>query len=103
MKKIMTLAIIAIAAVVMVACSGQTKKGACGEACCQGGKVECVDCTKKAECPKTPCSPEKCAVCPKSETCSKAAKQVECPQAAECPQSAQPTCCAGCPQAEPAK
>ena len=96
----MTLAIIAIAAVVMVACSGQTKKGACGEACCQGDKVECVDCTKKAECPKAACTAEKCAEGPKSETCSKA---VKCEKPAECPQTTQPACCAGCPQAAPAK
>ena len=53
MKKIMTLAIIALASVAMVACCGQPKQkqGACGEACCQT-KTECTSCDKKAECPK---------------------------------------------------
>ncbi len=52
MKKIMTLAIIALASVAMVSCCGQPKKkGACGEPCCQP-KTECVECEKKAECPK---------------------------------------------------
>ena len=114
MKKIMTLAIIAIAAVAMVACSGQPKKtGACGEPCCQP-KTECVDCTAKPECPKAECTPEKCAECPKKADCPKTQcapeKCAECPKAADCPnkaecatksecpkaKAAQPSCCSGC-------
>ena len=97
MKKIMTLAIIAIAAVAMVACSGQPKKtGACGEPCCQP-KTECVDCTAKPECPKAECTPEKCAECPKAADCP---KKAECPTKSECPKAkaAQPSCCSGCPK-----
>ena len=52
MKKILSLAIIALASVAMVACCGQPKKkGACGEPCCQP-KTECTQCPTKAECPK---------------------------------------------------
>lgn len=53
MKKIMTLAVIALASVAMVSCSGQPKQkaGACGEPCCQP-QVECAECPAKAECPK---------------------------------------------------
>mgnify|MGYP006945401569 CR=1 FL=1 len=82
MKKIMTLAIIAIAAGAMVACVGKPKKtGACGEPCCQP-QVECQQCPAKAECPKKAeeakpaCTAEKCAECP---------KKAECPTKAECP------------------
>ena len=76
MKKIMTLAVIALASVVMVSCCGQPKQkqGACGEACCQP-KTECVECEKKAECPKAACA--------------------ECEKKAECQQA--------CPQAQPAQ
>ena len=71
MKKIMTLAIIALASVAMVACGGQPKKkvGACGEPCCQP-KVECSECPAKAECPK-----EKCNECPKAAECPQAQAQ----------------------------
>lgn len=63
MKKIMTLAIIALASVAMVSCCGQPKKkGACGEPCCQP-KTECVECEKKAECPKA---------CPQAEVAPEA-------------------------------
>ena len=94
MKKIMTLAIIALAAVAMVSCCGQPKQktGACGEPCCQKGKVECVECPTKPECPnaaaakcsecpskkaechaqKAECPAEKCAECPKKSECQKA-------------------------------
>ena len=84
MKKIMTLAIVALAAVAMVSCCGQPKQkiGACGEPCCQP-KVECAACPAKAECPKAQ------AECPQ-------AKCAECPAKAECPK-------AQCPQAQPAK
>lgn len=83
MKKIMSLAIIALAAVAMVSCCGQPKKktGACGEPCCQP-QVECQQCPAKAECPKKAeeakpaCTAEKCAECP---------KKAECPTKAECP------------------
>ena len=77
MKKIMTLAIIALASVAMVACCGQPKKkGACGEPCCQP-KTECTQCPAKAECPKSECqkaecAPEKCAECPQKADCPKA-------------------------------
>lgn len=65
MKKIMTLAIIALASVAMVSCCGQPKKqGACGEACCQP-QTECVECEKKAECPKA---------CPQAEVAAPAAE-----------------------------
>ena len=85
----MTLAIIALASVAMVACSGQPKQktGACGEPCCQP-KVECsecpskVDCPKKAECTKKAECPEaKCAECPKKAECT---TKSECPKKAEC-------------------
>ena len=67
MKKIMTLAIIALASVAMVSCCGQPKKqGACGEACCQP-KTECVECEKKAECPKA--CPQ---ACPQAEVAPEA-------------------------------
>ena len=71
MKKIMSLAIIALAAVAMVSCCGQPKQkvGACGEPCCQP-KVECSECPAKAECPK-----EKCNECPKAAECQKAQAQ----------------------------
>ncbi len=81
MKKIMSLAIIALAAVAMVACCGQPKKktGACGEPCCQP-KVECAECPNKTECPKkvecseNKCPEAKCAECPKKAECSQPAK-----------------------------
>ena len=71
MKKIMSLAIIALAAVAMVSCCGQPKQkvGACGEPCCQP-KVECSECPAKAECPK-----EKCNECPKAAECPQAQAQ----------------------------
>lgn len=51
MKKIMTLAVIALASVAMVSCCGQPKKKAdCCKECCT--KTEC--CEKKAECPQAP-------------------------------------------------
>ncbi len=76
MKKIMTLAVIALASVVMVSCCGQPKQkqGACGEACCQP-KTECVECEKKAECPKA---------CPQAE----AAPAAEAPAEAPAPEAA---------------
>ena len=82
MKKIMTLAIIALASVAMVSCCGQPKKkGACGEPCCQP-KTECVECEKKAECPKVEevkpaCTAEKCAECPQKSECQKVAPTAE--------------------------
>ena len=81
MKKIMTLAIIALASVAMISCSGQPKQkqGACGEPCCQP-KSECVECEKKAECPKATC-----AECEKKAECPKA-----CPQAEAAPAEAAP-------------
>ena len=67
MKKIMTLAIIALASVAMVSCCGQPKKqGACGEPCCQP-KTECVECEKKAECQKA--CPQ---ACPQAEVAPEA-------------------------------
>ena len=103
MKKIMTLAVIALTAVAMVACSGQPKKklGACGEPCCQP-KVECAECPNKVECPKkakcseTACPEAKCAECPKKAECT---KKAECPEAkcAECPKKAECTKKAECP------
>ena len=54
MKKIMTLAIIALASVAMVSCCGQPKKAAeCQDACCKP-KTECATCPKAAECPQVP-------------------------------------------------
>ena len=86
MKKIMSLAIIALVAVAMVSCCGQPKKkvGACGEPCCQP-KTECVECPAKAECPKAnvECPQEKCQQCPQAAECPKA--KAECPVKAECP------------------
>jgi hypothetical protein len=103
MKKIMTLAIIALASVAMVACCGQPKKqGACGEPCCQP-KVECQQFPAKAECPKVEevkpaCPAEKCAECPKKAECTKA---TECTKAAECPQKTECAKKAACPKAAP--
>ena len=84
MKKIMTLAIVALAAVAMVSCCGQPKQktGACGEPCCQP-KVECAVCPAKAECPK---AQAECKECPAKVECPKA-KCAECPAKAECPQA----------------
>ena len=48
MKKIMTLAIIALASVAMVSCCGQPKKAA--ETACPA--TECSVCPKAAECPQ---------------------------------------------------
>ena len=50
MKKIMTLAIIALASVAMVSCCGQPKKAA--EAACPA--TECATCPQAAECPQAP-------------------------------------------------
>ena len=50
MKKIMTLAVIALASVAMVSCCGQPKKAA--EAACPA--TECATCPQAAECPQTP-------------------------------------------------
>ena len=48
MKKIMTLAIIALASVAMVSCCGQPKKAAC----CDKPATECATCPQAAECPQ---------------------------------------------------
>ena len=48
MKKIMTLAIIALASVAMVSCCGQPKKAAE----CDKPKTECATCPQAAECPQ---------------------------------------------------
>ncbi len=48
MKKIMTLAVIALASVAMVACCGQQKPAAAAEEC----NKECTECPKAAECPE---------------------------------------------------
>ena len=96
MRKIMSLAIIALTAVAMVACCGQPKKktGACGEPCCQPHVEECQQCPNKTECPKKAeevkpaCTAEKCAECPKKAECTKAEVKPACPKAevkAECP------------------
>lgn len=50
MKKIMTLAVIALASVTMVACSGQKPKAAEEAPVCPA--TECTECPKKAECPQ---------------------------------------------------
>lgn len=50
MKKIMTLAIIALASVAMVSCCGQQKKAE--EAPAQCTATECTECPKAAECPQ---------------------------------------------------
>lgn len=107
MRKIMSLAIIALTAVAMVACCGQPKKktGACGEPCCQPQIEECQQCPNKAECPKKAeevkpaCTAEKCAECPKKTECTKAEVKPACPKAevkAECPPAKK--CCSECPQ-----
>ena len=110
MKKIMSLAIIALAAVAMVSCCGQPKKktGACGEPCCQP-QVECQQCPAKAECPKQAeeakpaCPAEKCAECPKKAECKKQVEEVKpaCPaeKCAECPKT---NCTKGKAEAKPA-
>ena len=49
MKKIMTLAVIALASVAMVSCCGQPKKAAEAPAC---PATECATCPKAAECPQ---------------------------------------------------
>lgn len=55
MKKIMTLAVIALASVAMVSCCGQPKKKAdacCGDCCKDKPKTECpAECSKAAETP----------------------------------------------------
>ena len=59
MKKIMTLAVIALASVAMVACCGQQKPAeapAQPETTCTS--TECSECPKKAECPKAEAQPE---------------------------------------------
>ena len=48
MKKIMTLAIIALASVAMVSCCGQPKKAAC----CDKPATECATCPLATECPQ---------------------------------------------------
>lgn len=67
MKKIMTLAIIALASVAMISCCGQPKQktdACCGD--CSKPKTEC--CEKKAECPKAACTEcEKKAECPQAQ------------------------------------
>ena len=78
MKKIMTLAIIALASVAMVSCCGQPKKqGACGEPCCQP-KTECVECEKKAECQKV--GPQ---ACPQAEVAPEAPAPAPAPAPAQ--------------------
>lgn len=47
MKKIMTLAVIALASVAMVSCCGQPKKAACDKPA-----TECATCPQAAECPQ---------------------------------------------------
>ena len=49
MKKIMTLAVIALASVAMVSCCGQPKKAACDKPA-----TECATCPQAAECPQAP-------------------------------------------------
>lgn len=51
MKKIMTLAVIALASVAMVSCCGQPKKA---DQCCDKPKTECATCPQAAECPQAP-------------------------------------------------
>lgn len=60
MKKIMTLAIIALASVAMVSCCGQPKKAAC----CDKPATECATCPQAAECPQAPAA----EVAPAAET-----------------------------------
>lgn len=52
MKKIMTLAVIALASVAMVSCCGQPKKKA--DAHCDKPATECTTCPQAAECPQAP-------------------------------------------------
>ena len=100
MKKIMTLAIIALAAVTMISCCGQYKKKADVQTCPATECVQqieaacpaadCASCPKAAECQKAekPC-PTECATCPKAAECPKAQKcDKECPKAKECKQAA---------------
>ena len=76
MKKIMTLAIIALASVAMVACCGQQKPKTEEAPACTA--TECTECPKKAECPKAvveeaqACPATDCAECPKKAECPKA-------------------------------
>jgi hypothetical protein len=51
MKKIMTLAVIALASVAMVSCCGQPKKAA-DACCCDKPATECATCPQAAECPQ---------------------------------------------------
>ena len=60
MKKIMTLAVIALASVAMVSCCGQPKKAAC----CDKPATECATCPQAAECPQAPAA----EVAPAAET-----------------------------------
>ena len=84
MKKIMSLAIIALAAVAMISCCGQPKQktGACGEPCCQP-KVECSECPNKVECPKKAECQKACPAAECQKDCPEA-KCNECPAKAEC-------------------
>lgn len=98
MKKIMSLAIIALASVAMIACCNQPKQNGDQQACPNKACTECVQpeacpaadcasCPKAAECQKAekPC-PTECATCPKAAECPKA--QASCPKAQACKQAA---------------
>ena len=65
MKKIMTLAVIALASVAMVSCCGQPKKAACDKPA-----TECATCPQAAECPQAPAAevaPEAPAPAPEAQ------------------------------------
>jgi hypothetical protein len=112
MKKILSLAIIALASVAMIACCNQPKQNgdqqvcpnkACTE-CVQPSvcpAVDCASCPKAAECQKAerPC-PTECATCPKAAECPKAnVCPKECPKAqVSCPKAQ-----ASCPKAQACK
>ena len=106
MKKILSLAVIALASVAMIACCNQPKQNGEEQACPDKACTECVQptetacpatdcasCPKAAECQKTekPC-PTECATCPKAADCPKVKEcpkaKASCPKAQECKQAA---------------
>ena len=93
MKKIFTLAIIALASISMVACCGQADKKACDKE--QPAVVECdkncAECDKKAECEKKAECPQAAATCEQKSECPKATVKAECAKEIGCKKT--------CPQA----
>lgn len=90
MKKIMVLAVIAMAAVAMISCGGQKKsdanKAECSQNCpvCPNNNDQGAQVTNTNE--QAPQCNTKCGTCPQAATCPQACPQVkDCPMAKECP------------------